>query len=73
MTNADMELFDHVRAMGQAANRIRMSLAAVGQFQLVEDKVVASSDGYAYSFYHLLLSSSGNCIRRIECFVERCA
>lgn len=46
LTPSGLELLDHVRAMGEAANR--MSLAAAGQSQSIEGKVViAASDVYA--------------------------
>ena len=46
LTPSGLELLDHVRAMGEAANR--MSLSAAGQSQSVEGKVViAASDVYA--------------------------
>jgi DNA-binding transcriptional LysR family regulator len=46
LTPSGLELLDHVRAMGEAANRI--SLAAAGQSQSIEGKVViAASDVYA--------------------------
>lgn len=46
LTPGGLDLLDHVRAMGEAANR--MSLASVGQSQSVEGKVViAASDIYA--------------------------
>ncbi|WP_425998568.1 LysR family transcriptional regulator [Caulobacter sp. DWR1-3-2b1] len=46
MTPSGLELLDHVRAMGEAANR--MSLTAAGQTQSVEGKVVlAASEIYA--------------------------
>jgi DNA-binding transcriptional LysR family regulator len=46
LTPNGLELLGHVRAMGEAANR--MSLAAAGQSQSVEGKVViAASDVYA--------------------------
>ena len=46
LTPGGLELLDHVRAMGEAANR--MSLTSAGQSQSVEGKVViASSEIYA--------------------------
>ena len=46
LTPSGLELLDHVRAMGEAANR--MSLSAAGQSQSIEGKVViAASDVYA--------------------------
>jgi DNA-binding transcriptional LysR family regulator len=46
LTPSGLDLLDHVRAMGEAANR--MSLAAAGQSQSIEGKVViAASDVYA--------------------------
>ena len=46
LTPSGLELLDHVRAMGEAANR--MSLAAAGQSQSVAGKVaIAASDVYA--------------------------
>lgn len=46
LTATGLELLDHVRAMGEAANRL--SLAAAGHSQSVEGKVViAASDVYA--------------------------
>jgi len=46
LTPGGLELLDHVRAMGEAANR--MSLASAGQSQSVEGKVIiAASDIYA--------------------------
>ena len=46
LTPGGLELLDHVRAMGEAANR--MSLASAGQSQSVEGKVViAASEIYA--------------------------
>ena len=46
LTPSGLELLDHVRAMGEAANR--MSLSAVGQSQSVDGKVViAASEVYA--------------------------
>ena len=46
LTPSGLELLDHVRAMGEAANR--MSLVAAGQSHSVEGKVViAASDVYA--------------------------
>jgi DNA-binding transcriptional LysR family regulator len=46
LTPSGLELLDHVRAMGEAANR--MALSAAGQSQSIEGKVViAASDVYA--------------------------
>lgn len=46
LTPSGLELLDHVRAMGEAANRL--SLSAAGQSQSIEGKVViAASDVYA--------------------------
>jgi DNA-binding transcriptional LysR family regulator len=46
LTPSGLDLLDHVRAMGEAANR--MSLSAAGQSQSIEGKVViAASDVYA--------------------------
>jgi DNA-binding transcriptional LysR family regulator len=46
LTPSGLELLDHVRAMGEAANR--MSLSAAGQSQSIEGKVViAASEVYA--------------------------
>ena len=46
LTPSGLELLDHVRAMGQAANR--MSLAAAGQSQSIEGTIcIAASETYA--------------------------
>ena len=65
LTPSGVELLDHVRAMGEAANR--MSLAAAGQSQSVEGKVcIAASDVHAAFLLPPILAQ----LRRAEPGIE---
>lgn len=65
LTPGGLELLDHVRAMGEAANR--MSLTSAGQSQSVEGKVViASSEIYAAFLLPPILAKLRNAQPGIE-------